>query len=195
MNYMYVVYDTWPCGLKAILCHQPTYTYNIIHLIAQDQAIVLQYFTHYPEYCSHNTRHIKTLSYSSCHQWQKPVATLFFVLQQGKDTVWAYPFFSNYWFKSSLFAVCEPNPCQNGGVCHLDSTNYYCMCTPCFTGSCCTEQLCELSFFTISCCLTLFFWPMMLQWISIKTIICLWNLVTTICKKLKPSAMLCNNLL
>ena len=93
MNYMYVVYDTWPCGLKAILCHQPTYTYNIIHLIAQDQAIVLQYFTHYPEYCSHNTRHIKTLSYSSCHQWQKPVATLFFVLQQGQDTVWAYPFF------------------------------------------------------------------------------------------------------
>ena len=42
-----------------------------------------------------------------------------------------------------LFAVCEPNPCHNGGTCHVNASSpegYECECHPGFSGMKCESK-------------------------------------------------------
>lgn len=36
---------------------------------------------------------------------------------------------------------CQPNPCQNGGVCHVQGSTFICQCPSTFTGRCCETRL------------------------------------------------------
>ncbi len=43
--------------------------------------------------------------------------------------------------------LCDPNPCQNGGMCTSMGNTFTCVCPPEFTGTICDNG--ELSFITI----------------------------------------------
>jgi hypothetical protein len=47
------------------------------------------------------------------------------------------------YLKLSSLAVtpCQPNPCQNGGICIPQGTTFLCQCPPTFIGRCCETRL------------------------------------------------------